>query len=325
MFNFFSKISPTKETSSFVPNTVRPTTPKNIPKRTREATSPPTTEQKKHKTVKPKSVSATASGSAASDNMDEAEFGESGSNIEINSDMDALKDMMQTLLQQSENRQNEQRKNEMQELTNSFKEHLEPLKAIADKLPILEFEISNLKQRISSLEKHDKKLNVIIHGLREVEKEGVKERDDVIKQLATLLRLPAIDYADAYRVGRNINNKPRPLIVKLIRFKDKIDILKSKRQLKGTDVFINDDLTTDERKSNSKLQEKKSDIMRINNRAKCSIRFGKLHVESEGKHETFYVNPVTFEVEQRALPSQRAFHSQRPYTLSGQSQRNARL
>jgi DNA repair exonuclease SbcCD ATPase subunit len=226
---------------------------------------------------------------------------------------------MQALLQQSENRQNEQRKSEMQEQTNLFIESLEPLKAIADKLPILEFELSNLKQRVSSLEKLDKKLNVIIHGLREVEKEGVKERDDVIKELANLLRLPAIDYADAYRVGRMINNKPRPLIVKLVRFKEKIDILKSKRHLKGTYVFINDDLTVDERKSNSKLQEKKRDIMRSNNRAKCSIRFGKLHVESEGRHETFYVNPVTFEVEQRAFPSQRT------HTLSGQPQCFARL
>ena len=46
----------------------------------------------------------------------------------------------------------------------------------------------------------------------------------------------------AHRVGKFMSDKPRPVIAKFLRFTDKQNILRNSRKLKGTNVFINEDL-----------------------------------------------------------------------------------
>ena len=46
----------------------------------------------------------------------------------------------------------------------------------------------------------------------------------------------------AYRVGKVIENKPRTILVKLKNFPDRANIIKNSRKLKGSNIYINEDL-----------------------------------------------------------------------------------
>ena len=47
------------------------------------------------------------------------------------------------------------------------------------------------------------------------------------------------------RAGRKSRSKPRTIVCKLLRFKDKQNILRKAKLLKGTDIFINEDYCQD--------------------------------------------------------------------------------
>ena len=49
----------------------------------------------------------------------------------------------------------------------------------------------------------------------------------------------------AHRVGRKNRSKPRTIVCKLLRFKDKQNILRKAKLLKGTNIFINEDYCQD--------------------------------------------------------------------------------
>ena len=55
-----------------------------------------------------------------------------------------------------------------------------------------------------------------------------------------------LEYKDidiAHRLGKYIPNKNRAVIVKCVRRQTKIDVMKRAKQLKGTGIYINEDLT----------------------------------------------------------------------------------
>ncbi|KAH3802154.1 hypothetical protein DPMN_155825 [Dreissena polymorpha] len=55
-----------------------------------------------------------------------------------------------------------------------------------------------------------------------------------------------LEYKDieiAHRLGKYIPNKNRAVIVKFVRRQTKIDVMKRAKQLKGTGIYINEDLT----------------------------------------------------------------------------------
>ena len=49
----------------------------------------------------------------------------------------------------------------------------------------------------------------------------------------------------AHRAGRKSRNKPRPIVCKCLRFKNKQKILRNAKLLKGTNTFINEDYCQD--------------------------------------------------------------------------------
>lgn len=60
----------------------------------------------------------------------------------------------------------------------------------------------------------------------------------------------------AHRTGKPRGDKPRPIVVKFLRFKDKSDILQKTKSLKGTDIYINEDYTDAVRRKRQELMPK---------------------------------------------------------------------
>ena len=59
------------------------------------------------------------------------------------------------------------------------------------------------------------------------------------------LDIENVEVERAYRAGRKSRNKPRTIVCKLLRFKDKQNILRKAKLLKGTNTFINEDYRQD--------------------------------------------------------------------------------
>ena len=59
------------------------------------------------------------------------------------------------------------------------------------------------------------------------------------------LDIENVEIERAHRAGRKSRNKPRTIVCKLLRFKDKQNILRKAKLLKGTNIFINEDYCLD--------------------------------------------------------------------------------
>jgi len=82
----------------------------------------------------------------------------------------------------------------------------------------------------------------------ESDEETWKELDKIIDDLSAKLELgEKLDYDDINRLGRNKPGKCRPILMKLVRKRDKKLIMAQRKCLKGTNIYIQDDLTPDER------------------------------------------------------------------------------
>lgn len=90
--------------------------------------------------------------------------------------------------------------------------------------------------------------NVCIHGIPEEPTENLNSR--VIDLLRSKVEIIISDYniAACYRVGKRDPTKHKPIILKLVNKDIKQKILKNSIKLKGSGVFISDDLTTFRRK-----------------------------------------------------------------------------
>ena len=106
------------------------------------------------------------------------------------------------------------------------------------------------------LEKHTRINNIIVYGLEENEKENWVTREGHLLKLAEKLDLPKFDYDNCYRIGKKSTTQghPRPLLVKLVRFREKMTILNARKKLKGTKIFISEDKTPDERRREAALR-----------------------------------------------------------------------
>jgi len=108
--------------------------------------------------------------------------------------------------------------------------------------------------RIEQLERNEKKNNFMLSGFKEIEKESNDDRRKIMEKLAEKLRIDKIDYTDCYRVGRP-GNPNRSLLVKCLRKGDKHNIFANAKELKGSNIYINHDLTASQRKIEKMLRD----------------------------------------------------------------------
>ena len=133
----------------------------------------------------------------------------------------------------------------------------EKLSAIERKVKLLEEEtdklnakaketetsIHTLQEDLNKLERFSRRNNIRIMGFDEEEREDTLEKVDGF--LNEYMQHPDMHIERAHRVGRRVpDGKPRQMIVKLLRYTDKITIMKeAKKRLQGTPFRIVDDLT----------------------------------------------------------------------------------
>ena len=113
-------------------------------------------------------------------------------------------------------------------------------------------DITDLKQKNANLENEIERLamymareNIVITGVKEKENENV---DEMVRRICVdqMHLSPAfaqnIEFQRIHRVGVRSEMKPRPIKARFLRYGDKVAIQKNAKNLKGTGIFISDDL-----------------------------------------------------------------------------------
>jgi len=109
--------------------------------------------------------------------------------------------------------------------------------------------IRNLNSKINDLEQQGRKNSVRLFGLanpdrRETTEQCVKKIVDVVNK-AVKVNITPSDIDIAHRLGRFNTHKPRAVICKFTHRRTKFEVLRNRKNLKGTRMAISEDLTTE--------------------------------------------------------------------------------
>ncbi|KAK3876681.1 hypothetical protein Pcinc_018560 [Petrolisthes cinctipes] len=187
----------------------------------------------------------------------------------------------------------EAEKTENKEVANGMKEDLQASKKL----------VMELEERCNHQEDHSRRNNLQIVGMEERPEGETWEQTAVLvsKLLEDKLELPNLQMERARRVGQRSNQLTRPIIARFVRFCDREAVMRSVTKLRGTRIFINEDLCP----------------------ASQSIRKAQLPLlkkaRSEGKlayfRHTKLVIKQRMSAPQHEVPT-RTFHSSRPSSLN---------
>ena len=107
----------------------------------------------------------------------------------------------------------------------------------------MEERMLKLEKDLEESQQYSRRTNVLIHG---VEEEPNEDTDTVAQNLFTeRMGLPIIDrdIARSHRLGRRVEGSNRPIIVRLLSYRQKKTVYDSKKQLKSTGISITENLT----------------------------------------------------------------------------------
>jgi len=135
-------------------------------------------------------------------------------------------------------------------------------------------EVKKIGATVKRLEDQSRKKNIIVHGIPGDPKENWKDLDQKIENLGATLGTK-IDYDHGFRLGKK-GELNRPILLKLMRTRDKFQIMGLTHKLKGTGIYVNEDLPPEERRKHSLLLQKCKELKQSNPQAKTSIKSGRL-------------------------------------------------
>ncbi|XP_077512934.1 uncharacterized protein LOC144124150 [Amblyomma americanum] len=141
--------------------------------------------------------------------------------------------------------------------------------------------IERLEERIDDLDNRSRRCNLIVYGLSESEeetKETFRERvnKDIVQDK---LDLDAVAIERIHRLGQPAGNKIRPVIMKLLDYREKESILKRGFKLKNSDLSIGEDFSRKIRYIRKKLWD--SAKPNRDNGDKVSLSFNKLYINGQ--------------------------------------------
>lgn len=147
--------------------------------------------------------------------------------------------------------------NEVDELKQANNTSIIAFRTVSDEFALFKETQANLSDKSDYLDNQSRRNNILIDGIPDVITETWHESECKVKKiLAEHLKMDPklIEMERAHRTGKYLaNGRPRSVVVKLLRFKDKTEILRQAKQLKGTNLFINEDYSEKVRQKRKEL------------------------------------------------------------------------
>lgn len=148
-----------------------------------------------------------------------------------------------------------------------------------------------LAEVVDDLNNRMRRNNLIVKGLPEVEREGYKESEEIVREFfSTHLQLEVGDIERAHRIGQRRSGAQRPIIVKFLNFKAKSEVLLNASKLKNLEwpkVWLEEDFSPKIQLARKKLRDFVKSTRTENE--KYNIRFNSLHF----RDSVFRYNPVS--------------------------------
>ena len=164
-------------------------------------------------------------------------------------------------------------------------EEIDSLKCKQHEIDRLTSEVSYLRVKTAHLEKkiddqneYSRRENLIIKGFPESKDENCLEKvNDIFRKLD----VGPFQLHRFHRLGKftKLAPKPRPMIVRFVCYQDKLSVLKKRTQLKGTNIFLQDDIDPEVEACQAKLRPVMNYIRKIRPEAKIGIFKDKLKYE----------------------------------------------
>lgn len=105
-------------------------------------------------------------------------------------------------------------------------------------------QIESLEERCNYMEDYSRRNNIRITGMEE-QTGGETWEQTAAKVLSLLddkMQLPGLELERAHRVGQHRDARPRTIVARFSRYSDREAVMRSARKLRGTNIYINDDL-----------------------------------------------------------------------------------
>lgn len=156
----------------------------------------------------------------------------------------------------------------------------------------LKIDIIGIKQsneealkRIEKVETETIKRNIIIFGMDEVENNLGELKDMLVTVFGRMIKnFSENDIDFVYRLGKK-SEKARPIKMGFVNWWKKAEILRNRKELKGTKIYVEEEISKEMLEENKKLIPKMKEERQKGNKA--IIRNGKLIVEDRQRKEVF--------------------------------------
>lgn len=134
--------------------------------------------------------------------------------------------------------------NEIDSLKSTIKTHEAENLASKKTIDKLTQQIKDMEDRMNYQEDYSRRNNIRISGVQELNSEQTWEQTAAVvtSLLQDKLQLPDLELERAHRVGQHRDGRPRPIVARFSRFCDREAVMRSARKLRGTNVYLNDDL-----------------------------------------------------------------------------------
>lgn len=117
-----------------------------------------------------------------------------------------------------------------------------------NKVSELECSLASMAKKLDDLENRSRRSNLIVYGVNEQDNETTEKLEKaVIKEIfQDVLGVNILGVERIHRLGRpkqGLDNKPRPVILKLLDFRDKDRVMKNCPKLKGSAFSVSEDFS----------------------------------------------------------------------------------
>jgi hypothetical protein len=137
----------------------------------------------------------------------------------------------------------------------------------------------------SRMDKVQREKNIIVFGIEETDKEDLDSLLKAAEALFASMKVADVMIDDIFRLGKRLPGaaKPRPIKIKPLRMVDKKRIMAGKRNLGKSKVSVMNDLSPEDRKSETLLRIKFREMKANDKDLYMSIRGGKMYVMKNKK------------------------------------------
>jgi hypothetical protein len=170
----------------------------------------------------------------------------------------------------------------LNKVTEIIRVEVSPIQVLVTNVQI---SLSAVERKMDSLEREINKKKLRLVGIAEEKNET---REQLKTKLETFIKgnlkiADAIEFDNFFRMGRPRDGVARPMM----RLKDRFELLKAKKNLKGSKIYLDVMLTERGARVEKQLRDKGKELKKANGDIKFFIRNGTLTVDNKGAKTTF--------------------------------------